>query len=195
MDANIRKNKRIYIVENIIDINEKQLTKLYEIISDLMHTEKDVLDRQHMLSYVENNLKYVEGNDLIVIKDMVAGFVANEESDEDKMKRVTLEIINKILRAIGKKEINELEEFVDIPREDILSDSCKNVMDDNKDYIFENGFNKTECMLYQTKIKVKHLSILKAMLKKIGYKLHSIHSGRRINGKKKPYTTYTITKQ
>jgi hypothetical protein len=195
MDHITRKNKRIYISTNLKDMTDKQLNNICELIGDITEEKIDKLsNRRKFVKYIEDNLKNMDDGDITKIKDVVATYMIVEETDEDKMKRVTLEIINKMLRVLKEKEIENLENFPTIRRDDILCDECKNVMEENYDYIFKNGFNKTECMVYQKKVKNVHFSILRAMLKKIGYHLRPLHKSTRNNGEKIQYTAYDIVK-
>lgn len=116
------------------------------------------------------------------------------ETREEKMMRVMLEIINKILEAMNKEQINNLCDFIDIRRDELSNEKYDKIVKDNCDYIFKNGFNKHECKYYQTNIKNQHLSILKGMLKQLGYGFSSKSHKKTINRMNESYTTYAIVK-
>jgi hypothetical protein len=115
-----------------------------------------------------------------------------KETQHEQMKRVMLEIINKILAQMNKTQINDLSEFIDIRRDDMVSDKCAEVINDNKKYIFDNCFDRHQCQVYQTKVAHKHISILKGMLKQIGYVLLSKNHKKMVKGVYESHTTYSI---
>jgi hypothetical protein len=111
------------------------------------------------------------------------------------MNRIALEIINKILTEMKKNEIKDLCEFVDIQREELTKDKYKKLITDNLEYIFNNGFSKFECMVYQKTIKHPHLSVLKGMLKTLGYELCSRRTNRTTNKIRVDDTFYSIKRK
>lgn len=189
---NIRKNKRLYITDNIADVTDNQIKKLCNKISTIIQKQCGEMNRLQMVSYVEKNIKYVDDDNLGDIENMMAEFLTYEEQDNDRKKRVALEIANKLLLAMNKKKIYDLENFDDVRRDEILNDECKQIIDDNRNYIFENGFSKEECMVYQTKLKYPHLSLFKGMLKHIGYELMSKNRSKRSDGVRDMFTVYYI---
>ena len=138
--------------------------------------------------------KDIENIYLIVKNKLNDPANGNVESEEEKMKRVMLEIINKILNLMNKDQVNDICEFVDVRRNELLKIEYSELINENKDYIFSNGFNKHECQMYQPKIKHSHISILKGMLKQLGHTLKSINHKTIIGGEAKAYTTYSVQK-
>jgi hypothetical protein len=141
-----------------------------------------------------NNLSDKDIDDMYSIVKNKTNNLVNVESEEDKMKRVMLEIINKILILMNKEQINDICDFVNVRRNELIKNEYLELINKNKDYIFSNGFNKHECQIYQPKIKYGHISILKGMLKQLGHMLKSINYKTIIGGDAKAYTTYSIQK-
>jgi hypothetical protein len=80
-------------------------------------------------------------------------------------------------------------------RDEILSDVCKDLINENKNYIFENGFSKNRCKVYQTKIINKHFSLFKGMVNQVkGYVLKSKTKVKTHNYERTPYIDYYIDK-
>ena len=195
MDYKTRKNKTVYIIDNIANITDSQLTKLYDKVIDVTHKDTcDDFDRVQMLEFIEKNLRYVNDECLLIIDDMVANFIICEESDEEKKYRIVLEVINKILEVLKIKRINELCEFDHVERKLLLCEDCKRVVNENLKYILENGFSKHGCMLYSKNIKDPHLSVIKGMLKQIGYKLQPNRRSKMKNRERIIYIDYSIVK-
>lgn len=83
--------------------------------------------------------------------------------------QVTLKFLNKILANLGKEEINDITEFKNIDRLDIISDINKDIFDDMKDEILEH-FEKTSINYYQRSAVTSYsLTLLKKMVPQIGY--------------------------
>ncbi len=142
--------------------------------------------------FVANKMKKSE----YAVKEIKNDSTENkEETNDEKMNRIMLEIINKILVLMNKKEINELCQFVDINRDELIKDEYADIIDKHKKYIFDNGYDKYICQVYQKKVANKHISILKGMLKQIGYELFSKNHKKMIKGIYHTYTLYSIRTQ
>ncbi len=63
---------------------------------------------------------------------------------------MALKFINEILKNIGKKEINDLTEFIGIDRLDIIKDINKETFERMEDKLFKY-FDKVKCGWYQKK--------------------------------------------
>ncbi len=197
METHIRKNLIKYIKENIKEVSDIDITSIYNIINNEIKCKQkeDVdLNRHYKINYIDNNIHYVEKHHLIDIEKIIIQSLAFEECPELKMEKIVKELINKMLVAMDKKEIKNLSDFIDVRREIIIDQKCKDIVDSNSEYIFNNGFSKLECGVYQKIIKYPHLSILKGMLKKIGYELCSKTRSEFIDKKRHVYTLYTIKK-
>jgi hypothetical protein len=191
---NFRKNIVQYIFDSIVYIEDENINMIYDKINIYVPTKKNLSDRIDKIKYIENSIKYIKKNDLNEIKLMVEKSLIYIESIEEKKHRIVLEILNKMLDVMGKNKIKDLIEFIDIKRERIIDNDIKKIIQDNIEYIFNNGFNKSECMLYQKHLKNQHLSILKGIIKEIGYELISKNKTKHIDKKKTMITEYSIQK-
>jgi len=191
-----RKNKIDYIKGAIIDILDKDIKKIYELMrTSLDNPEEEKYEtRQRMMMYIKNNICYVDEKNLEIIKKAITECLNPMETREEKLMRIALEIVNKTLELMGHRKIVDLTQFTDIRRDELLDDKYLNLFNENQKYIFENGFDKTECKIYQKKVRHTHISILKGMLKQIGYKLCSKNHRKMIKGEYDMYTTYSIQK-
>ena len=196
MNISTRKSTRIYIIENIVDIADDQLKELYDKFLEILQDEDDNknIGRQQMLSYIEGKVKYIDDNNLLEIKSIIMKFLASE-NEYDKKVEIALELANKILEADKKEKIDELEKFTNINRDMFMNDDVKKAIDEMKEKIFNNGFKKYDCMLYQKTIKYPHLSIFKGVLKQINHVLKPIHKNKIKEGSNGTFTTYSIKKK
>ena len=88
--------------------------------------------------------------------------------DSDKYK-VLLKLINKILSNIGKDEIDDLTDFKDIDREDIIKDVNKTSLEDMEKELFAH-FDKKKCGYYRKTDSIV-LNCLRGMIKEINYSM------------------------
>lgn len=105
---------------------------------------------------------------------------------------IVLKYANHLLKNMGKSPIDKLEQFVDVPRTDIIKECNKKVLKDMEGDIFGKSlFKRQECN-YARKSPTKPLSILKYMVRKIGFTVESAEK-RTFNNKVRHTTTlYTI---
>ena len=96
---------------------------------------------------------------------------------------------------MNKPQIQDLCEFKNIRRTQILDDCCKNIIDDNKEYIFSNHFSKTKCKIYNKNILNAHFSIFKSMLQQVRHTLLSKTKFTMKDGVRTHYTVYYIEKR
>lgn len=210
MNVITRKNKIKYIKNNLCDLPDENVVQVYNIMKAFINDETQCVPEN---AGTTNNLTNNENRDdgsssghSTTDEISIGSSASNEnytndkkdqqniETKQDRMKRIALEILNKILVEFGHKEINELCEFVEIKRDELIDDKCLKIINDNMKYIFKNGFNKTECNVYQ-KIKYLQLSILKGMMKQIGYVLNSRNKKKMINGISSIHTVYYVHKK
>jgi hypothetical protein len=193
----LRKKKLQYIKDNIDFLQDKYIDSIYEKLCINIPNKiktKD-LKRVDKMKHIEINLKYLEDDMMETINQIIIKNLVYEETVEEKKKRIVLDLINKILTIIGHTEIHDLEDFIDIRRDDILSDKVKNIIDENRDYIFEtNGFDKAGCMIYQKNLKNPHFSIIKGILNEVGFEMIAKSKADYINKKKIAYRDYYIKK-
>ncbi|VBB17543.1 hypothetical protein YASMINEVIRUS_5 [Yasminevirus sp. GU-2018] len=192
-----RAGKISTIKENISNIPDDILSDVYKIVCDTINKKKkakDVPSRFEQVQCVENNLRYVDDEHITEIENLIVA-KEHEETQQETMKRVALEIANKLLEAKEKPQINNLCDFK-ITRDEFLSDECKNVIDENKEYIFKNGFSKGECKVGQSGTKYKHLSLFKGMIGQIeGHSLQSKLRFKTCNYERESFTEYYIIKE
>jgi len=193
----IRKTKLLYIRDNIDYLHDEHIDTIYDKLSESIPNKTKIkeLKRVDKMKHIEPNIKYLEDEILENVNQIIKKGLVYEETDEERKTRVVLEIINKVMVALERKPINYFDEFVDIRRDEIISDAVKEVIDAHRDYIFEkNGFNKAECMVYQKNLKNPHFSVIKGILSEVGYELVSQSKADYIKKKKIPYTDYYIKK-
>lgn len=81
---------------------------------------------------------------------------------------ILLMLLNKILNNMNKKYINDLEEFKDILRTDILTDVNKQELINSEDIIFKY-YDKHKCG-YHRKTDKLLINTIRNMCKEVGYK-------------------------
>lgn len=87
--------------------------------------------------------------------------------------QVTLKYCNGILKNIGMDPITKLEEFVDVPRDKIISEDNKKLLKSMEKEIFAcYRFHKTLCN-WTKDSPTKQLNILRYLVKNVGYNLIS----------------------
>lgn len=92
--------------------------------------------------------------------------------DEKKLKyKCAIDFLNDILASVGRKPINNIKEFKDVSRDDLLSDNCKKILDKHIDKLAE-VFGKTTLLL-RTKKSVESyiMTLLRKMLQQFNMKL------------------------
>lgn len=189
MDS-IRKNKLQFVKDNLDNVTDRYIDNIYNSVNEIIPNKKNIIKRIDKMKYIEANIGYVEDDILGKINNQINKSLGIVENKEDRKKRVVLEILNKILVAIDKDEIKSIDEFVDIRRDDLLNDDVKELIEENKTYLFnKNGFSKTDCKIYQTNIKFPHFSIIRGILKEVGYEL--ISENKVVYEKRKKVCSYT----
>lgn len=192
-----RTKKITNIKENLVNIPDDILTDVYKIINDAINKkkkEKDPVNRFEKVQYIKLNLEYVDNEGVAEIEDVMT-HKEHEETESEKMLRVILEIANKLLETIKKPQIDNVCDFR-MSRDDILSDECKNVINENKKYIFESGFNKSDCKIGQSGTKNKHFSLFKGMVGQIeGHSLQSKLKFKTHNYERESFTEYHIVRK
>ena len=192
--STIRKPLIKYIKDNIADTLDTDIDLIFDKVHKANPKKPRLvkMDRGKKIIYIDDNMGYVDQPTLNEIKDIIFDSINREESDKEKKYRIVLEIINKILIANKLKQIKTLEEFVNINREVILTEETIKVMDNNKDYIFENGFSKAKCRIFYKNIKTPHFTLLKGIIKEVGYEITSKAISRYIDKIRVLKMVYTI---
>ena len=178
----VRKNMIDYIKNNIRVMGDAEIEKIYNLAHDTLKTQNDEnMTRRDKIIYVENNLEFIDEHGISDIKKLIIVALICNETQGEKMNRIGLEIINKILVSIEKPEITDVSNFSKISRKSLKSELCKNIINENMNYIFENGFNKVEFAPYLKSLKSPQIAFLRAMLKQIGYEMQgknrTVYSG------------------
>jgi hypothetical protein len=102
---------------------------------------------------------------------------------------VTLNFINDLLKILGRDDIDDLTEFKNIKRDDLLKPECTKVLDNHLDSIVEH-FGKTN-ILYsrRDKLKLYIMIIIKRISQMCGYTFKSIPKNASIKNKNNKYYT------
>ncbi len=120
--------------------------------------------------------------------------VKHRESKTSVKYMIALDLLNKILTNMGKEEITDLYEFVDIYRDDIMEEVNKMSLSEMENEIFKY-YNKDKCGYYR-KTKNYIVNCIRSMIKEIGYQFCYIKKDKvsTINGKtyRRTYVIYSI---
>jgi hypothetical protein len=192
----IRKNRFEYIKKSLDILDDDTISDIYNKIIAILNKEikKNNITRADKLLHIETHLRLIDDDNLELITKIIKS--SFEESENDKKIKVVIGIINKILIVIDKDPITDLCEFIDIKRDDILSDDVKNIIEENKKDLFkEKGFKKKDCVVQETNITYPHFSILKGIIKDVGYEMKSKNKTKMIDKVKTMITTYSIIKK
>lgn len=154
------------------------MDKDIEIIKKLLQK----YNRKQINEMINNIIK--ENNNKIIEKKQI-------DKTTDKYK-VLLKLINKILVSIGKKNIDDLTQFICINRDDLISDNVKQIYNLLEKELF-NSFDKRKCSWYNRKNVHNYiLTFLRAALCDIGLNFKSSHTCKHINMKAINYIFYSI---
>ena len=121
--------------------------------------------------------------------------MADVSKNSDKYK-VALKFVNKILVNLEKDEIDDLTDFKDIDREDIIKDVNKKALDDMEKEILKH-FEKKECSWYRRN-ETSHyiLTFLRKVCSILGFSFSYYKKDitENINGKnyRKTHVYYSI---
>ena len=131
----------------------------------------------------------VQPDDSIKQKEPVDFIKQKEPVDSEKYK-VTLKLINKILQNIGKEQVDKLEDFKEIDREDIIKENNKTSLTDMESELFPL-FNKKKVGYYR-KTDALVLNCLRGMMKELNYDFTKTKKdiSETINGKSYKRTHY-----
>ena len=149
---------------------------------------KDFTEKQIKLIYNEDIVK--PNKKKITLHDNKN---KNPPIDKNNEKyKIALKFINKILESIKKDKIEDLEQFKNIDREDIISDICKQQLTDMEKELFKY-FDRKKSSWYKKKfVKNYIITFLKYMCKSIGYKFEHKKKTIQINSINKTHTLYLI---
>ena len=194
--STIRKPLIKYIKDNIADTLDTDIDLIFDKVVLCMpkNTKIVEMNRADKIIYIDKNMGFIDQKTLNEIQDIIYDSINREEPEEEIKYKITLEIVNKILIANKMKKIKKLDDFVNIKRDVMLTEQSIKVINDNKDYIFENGFSKVGCRIYYKHIKTPHYTILKGMLKEIGYEIVVKPLRKSVDKNIETTMVHTITK-
>ena len=188
-----RKYNFDYIKKSLEVLNDNMINILYDKISENINKtiKKKKSERIDKMLFIDTNLKFINDDDLedyrIIASDSLA------EPENNRKIRIILELINKVLVIIEYDQIENLCDFIEIPREFLLKKEVRDIFEKNKKNIYKvNKFNRKSCVPSSDKIKNPHLVMLKGILKEVGYKLVSKNRIKNIEGDPKMTTYYNI---
>jgi hypothetical protein len=119
----------------------------------------------------------------------------NREPKTSEKYIILLKYVNLLLVGMGKPEINDLIEFVDIDKNDIITEQNMHSFNEMKNELFAI-FDKKKCGYYY-KTKNQPLNSLRSFVKDIGYNIwiKQRNITEYVNNKtyQKTHTFYTIT--
>jgi hypothetical protein len=133
---------------------------------------------------IANSIKKIDKIDdksdkMIEIKNLMIEYNNNEKH------KIALKLINKILVNIGKTEIEDLCEFKDIDRDDIIRKENTDILVAMEEEIFK-FYSKYKCG-YTRKTDNLVLNCLRGMMKEINYNLLKVQKDIRTTIDGKPY--------
>lgn len=192
---NKRGTKVKYICDNIMLLRDDSLNEMHpKLFVSTESNEKEEKNSVEIAKLIANNISYFNDNMIEYIEKNIKKSLSKKENPNEKKLRIALEITNKILKKHDLPPIYDLCEFKDFSREKMLCDECKNVINDNKKYIFDNGFDKIKCGAYQKTQENQHFSIFKGILSQVGHKLCSKTRNSYATGTRLVKTFYYIKK-
>lgn len=148
---------------------------------------KDFSEKQIRLIYNEDIVK-PNKKKLIKNKNTTPPIDKNDEKY-----KIALKFINKLLESLKKSPITDLEQFQNIDREDIISDTCMKILTEMEKELF-NYFDKKKSSWYNRKIIKNYvITFLKYMCKNIGYNFEHRKKTIQNNSINKTHTLYSIT--
>ena len=116
-----------------------------------------------------------------------------EESDTTEKYQVLLKFVNKILSNIGKEPIDNLTDFKEIERADIIKEENYESLVESKDEIFAH-FNNKKCGWYRrSKTQTYILTFLRYALGEINLKLTYREQKKQTNGHVVSTMLYTFS--
>jgi hypothetical protein len=134
-------------------------------------------------------------------------FILKEMSDNgpitelDQIKyNLVLELVNKILVNMNKSIINNLEEFKDIVRQDVITEANYKAVEEMEENILKY-FDKAKSGYYQKKRSGINYSVnfLRGLLRQINYELENMKKDMSVNingiNYRKTFMIYSIKKK
>ena len=117
----------------------------------------------------------------------------NPKVNNDDIKyKVVLKFLNEILEQLNVEDITNITEFRNIKRNDILSDQCKIIIDNNIDNLC-GAFGKVKLDYYNRSIRKAYMAtLLRRLVTLCGYSLESRRKDKKIRNKIISWYEYSI---
>lgn len=203
-----RADKIKYINSGFVAANNNQVNEMYErYIEDIEYNKNNELNRRVKINHILDNINYADDqtiddlfdyakdNNLLIYTGIKISVIEEEKEEDTTAHDILINVLNDLLEVMGKNKIQNLEDFKDIRREELVKKECEQVITNNEEYIF--GHFKKSKLGYYTRNAVKSyiLTILKNMVKEIdNYKFVSKNHKNKKKSDKTNYTTYCIKK-
>jgi len=199
MQSQERENKIEKIKDNIKYLPDDIVSKLFNTMTqDKENIKVNTISssyRGNKIKYIDKNLNQLDQNVLTTVETTIKTYLKEVGNKEKRKVHIAIVIANKILDLDGLTNIKDLCEFKDVHRDTLTSDKCKEIFDFYDDELFDNAFDRSECVTHKKKTIHPHISLYKNMLKAIGYNLSSrVRKYKTEDGKEKVYTTYYVSK-
>lgn len=181
------------------DLNDEVLHKIYvETMTNALSKQTFCADRgQKLLKLgLDQNISVDELSDNVLDKlynskvpEKITTFkkaIGPRLTKDHPKYIVTLDFLNVLLKELNKPVITELIEFKNIKKDDLLEDSCTELLYSNFDKIF-TVFDKSD-LLYSKRDKIKSyiITILKTMVSLCGHDFNSYLRNELVHRKKGP---------
>lgn len=190
--------RRTTVIENIQSIlpgtEDDILNNIYVDMCDLLDDEQNDVNRRQKTQYIMKNLMDLDQDGLTKIWEKIDNR-DDEEKQIEKMYNVVLEVLNDIIDTFNDDtpHITKLEDFKDILFSSLITEEAVGAFKNKEALIFSSGYGKTECKYSDSKrLKHGHLTILRIMVKKLGYTLSSKAKPKIVNGVRTCPTYYFI---
>ena len=129
-----------------------KVDKTKEILNNSNSKKDKIKDQNKDKNVKEENKKNEEDNKLSKIDKTT------------KKYEVMLKFINKILKNIGKKEVDDIFKFVDIDRQDIIKEDNKKCIEEMKIELYEN-FDDVPVLVIRKDTPSWIINVIKGMCK------------------------------
>jgi len=187
MDAQIRARRVDYIKANLINMSDDVISKIFNVTEtiiddvtsefDRKHDNDKQLARYHKTMFILINLKHMSRKDLEDVERIVIENAPCEETEENRMHRIALEIMNKIMVVMEREPVDDLCKIDDIDEDELNLIEYKDIIDEYQKYIFD-GFPKVNFMADEVTNKYQHMTVIREMLNAVGYDLCSKNVGK-----------------
>lgn len=161
------------------------------------------LSKDDKLVIIKREIKYVPDDYIDKLYDVIKNHKSNETDNNDNTMiieidttsdkyKMALKFVNRILKNLGKEEIDKLTDFKNIDRLDIIKEENAKLVEEMTDDIF-TCFDKVTCRYYR-RGKIQHyiLTLLRFMCKGIGYDFTFKKKEIQTNGVRNSHYFYSV---